>query len=77
MNDISELAKNETLNREAARQSGLSDGETFTMANFTYNNSVVVSRMFKHIENTTFAGLSVSEYTSNSINNLILVQNLC
>ena len=30
------------------------------MANFTYGNSVVVSRMFKHLENTMFDGVSVS-----------------
>ena len=57
---FSELAENETLNREAARLSGLSDGETFTMANFTYANSAVVSRMFEHMESTMFPGLSVS-----------------
>ena len=67
MNDISELAENETLNREAARLSGLSDGETFTMANFTYANSVVVSQMFEHMENTMFRGISVSEYTNKSL----------
>ena len=63
----SELAENETLNREAARLSGLSDEENFTMANFTYANSVVVSRMFEHMENTMFRGISVSEYTKKSL----------
>ena len=65
MNDISELAENETLNREAARLSGLSDGETFTMANFTYANSAVVPRIYEHMENTMFQGIAVSECTNN------------
>jgi gamma-aminobutyric acid type B receptor len=46
---IADLAENETLNREAAEESGLPEGETFTMANFTYANSAVVSRMFEHL----------------------------
>ena len=56
----SELAENETLNREAAEESHLPDGETFTMANFTYANSAVVSRIFEHLQNTMFPGISVS-----------------
>ena len=50
------------LNREAAKLSGLPEGETFTMANFTYANSAVVSRMFTHLQNTAFPGISVSSY---------------
>ena len=45
---------------EAAKLSGLPDGENFTMANFTYANSAVVSRMFAHLHNTSFPGISVS-----------------
>lgn len=55
-----DLMDNSTLNREAAELSGLPDGETFTMANFTYANSAVVSRMFEHLQNTSFPGISVS-----------------
>ena len=55
-----DLNENSTLNREAAEQNHLLEGENFTMANFTYNNSVVVSRMFEHLENTMFNGVSVS-----------------
>ena len=60
MNNDSDLAEDEELNREAADQSDLPEGETFTMANFTYANSAVVTRMFEHINNTPFQGLSVS-----------------
>ena len=48
---------------EAAKQSGLSEGEDFTMANFTYANSAVVSRMFEHLKNTMFLGITVSDQT--------------
>ena len=45
---------------EAARLSDLPEGQNFTMANFTYANSAVVSRMFTHLQNTSFPGFSVS-----------------
>ena len=55
-----DLNEDSALNREAAEQNELLKGEDFTMANFTYNNSVVVSQMFEHLKNTTFDGVSVS-----------------
>lgn len=55
-----DLAENETLNREAAEQSDvIPAGQKFTMDNFTYANSVVVSRMFEHLKNTNFPGITV------------------
>ena len=48
---------------EAAKLSGLPHGENFTMANFTYANSAVVSRMFAHLKNTSFPGITVSGYS--------------
>ncbi|CAI8049960.1 Gamma-aminobutyric acid type B receptor subunit 2, partial [Geodia barretti] len=58
---IADLAENETLNREAAEESGLPEGETFTMANFTYANSGIVTRMFEHLQNTSFQGITGNE----------------
>ena len=55
-----DLRENSTLNREAAELSDLPEGETFTMAKFTYANSAVVSRMFEHLQSTSFPGISVS-----------------
>ena len=52
--------KNSTLNREAAELSHLPEEEIFTMADFTYANSAVVSRMFTHLRETSFLGISVS-----------------
>ena len=50
------------MNREAAEMSGLPKGENFSMDKFSYNNTVVVSQMFKHLEKTSFPGISVSRY---------------
>ena len=54
-----DLIKNDTVNSKAAKESGLPEGANFTMADFTYANSVVVSRMFTHLQNTSFPGISV------------------
>ena len=56
----SDLAEDEELNRRASEESNLPEGETFTMANFTYANSAVVKTMFEHLQNTTFHGIGVS-----------------
>ena len=58
-----DLRDNSTLNMEAARLSDLPEGQNFTMADFTYANSAVVSRMFTHLQNTSFPGFSVSTNT--------------
>ena len=54
-----DLIKNSTFNREAAELSNLAEGENFTMANFTYDNSAIVSRMFTHLQSTSFPGITV------------------
>ena len=64
------------MNREAAELSGLLEGEIFTMDNFTYNNSVVVSQMFKHLNNTFFPGISVSIRDLNSWFTVVVEGNL-
>ena len=58
-----DLVKNSTFNREAAELSDLAEGDNFTMANFTYANSAVVSQMFSHLQNTSFLGITVSDNT--------------
>ena len=57
-----DLIEDSKLNSEAAKLSNLPEGEEFTMANFTYANSAVVSRMLEHLKNTDFLGISVSVY---------------
>ena len=47
---------------EAAQKAGLSSGESFSIDNFTYINSVVVARMFEHLQNANFLGITVCTY---------------
>ena len=47
------------LNKEAGREAGLSEGERFTLANFSYSNSVIVQRMFHHLSSTDFIEITV------------------
>lgn len=55
-----DLSENDTLNRRAAEESYIPENDTFTMANFNYNNSVVGLKMFEHMSNTMFPGITVS-----------------
>ena len=55
-----ELETNMELNRDAAMMAGLSDGTKFKMENFSYSNPVIVREMFRHLQNTSFLGLTVS-----------------
>ncbi len=57
---LSDLRSNVSLNTEAARSSGLADGQTFSIENFTYSNVVVAETMFKHFQETNFRGITVS-----------------
>ena len=54
-----DFKENQTLNMAAAQEAGLPPGENFTLANFSYVNSVVVERMFHHLKNPGFLGISV------------------
>lgn len=56
-----ELETDPLFNKEAAQLSGLSDGEVFTLDNFTYSNSAILKRMYYHINNTDFLGITVSK----------------
>ena len=57
---LAELHDDQLLNMEAAHVAGLPDGEPFTLGNFSYSNSVVVQRMFQHLNSSDFLGISVS-----------------
>lgn len=58
--NYAELNENQALNAEAAQVSDLLDGEQFTLDNLTYSNSVIVNRVFQHLDRTDFLGISVS-----------------
>lgn len=57
-----DLETDPIFNEEAAQESGLSDEEVFTLANFTYSNTAILKRMYYHINNTDFLGITVSKY---------------
>ena len=57
--------------------SGLPEGESFTIANFTYANSAVLSQVFRHLQNTSFAGISVSRHLINHAYNVCCKYFVC
>ena len=56
---IKDIETDTALNMEAGRQAGLSEGERFTLANFSYSNSLIVQRMFHHLSSTDFIAITV------------------
>lgn len=54
-----DLENNEELNTAASEASSI-QGRQFTISDFTYNNSVVLGVMKKHLYSTNFTGISVS-----------------
>lgn len=55
---VSDLKSNSSLNMAASIASRIST--PFSIENFTYSNNVIAERMFKHLSNTNFTGISVS-----------------
>ena len=53
-----DFKENQTLNMVAAQEADLPPGD-FTLANFSYVNSVVAERMFHHLKNPGFLGITV------------------
>ena len=41
---------------------GLGPGERFRLNNFTYSSDALVNIIFKHLSNTSFDGITVSEW---------------
>lgn len=57
---LAELENNSTLNEEAANSTGLPEKSQFKLSDISYNDSVIVKRMFKHLDTIDFLGISVS-----------------
>ena len=57
---LTELDNNMELNEKATSFAYLPNGTKFRIENFHYNNSVIVMEMTKHLQNSSFPGLSVS-----------------
>ena len=47
------------FNQAAAAAANFPPGATFFIENFTYANSVVMERMFEHLSNMSFTGITV------------------
>lgn len=60
MSKTSDISSDRRLSQKAAKEAGMSEGEVFTLAKFSYANSAIVKRMFKHLNNTDFLGVTVS-----------------
>ena len=58
--NFSEININSQLNENATQQTNLQKGESFSIEDFLYNNSVIVDEMFRHLQSSHFLGLSVS-----------------
>jgi len=76
-----DLKENQTLNMAAAQEAGLPLGENFTLANFSYVNSVVVERMFHHLRNPGFLGITVCTlkivHVCSFMSQVIVIMSLC
>ena len=55
-----DLGESSMLNAAAAGLADLPPGQSFTLDQFHYPNSVVAGRMFHHLTNSDFLGISVS-----------------
>ena len=58
---IVDINNNETLRRLAGEEAGLANPSGFSLEDFMYDNVIIAETMFRHLENTEFVGLSVSE----------------
>ena len=55
-----ELEENSTLNSKVWEAAGLRSNGTFPLDYFSYNNSVLLDVIFRHVEKTNFSGITVS-----------------
>eukprot|EP00731_Ephydatia_muelleri_P021194 Em0013g921a len=58
---IRDLRADPAFNRLAAAASHLPPNSTFYMENFTYANDVILERMYQHLMNASFVGITCSE----------------
>ncbi len=55
-----DLLFNDTLRRMAGIEAELEDPDGFGLENFTYKNRIIAETIFRHLEKTSFTGLTVS-----------------
>ena len=56
-----ELEENSTLNSKVWETAGLRSNGTFPLDYFSYNNSALLDVIFRHVQETDFSGITVSE----------------
>jgi len=57
---FTDLQSDQDLNDEAKLQANISEDRPFMLQDFTYNNSGVANRIFNHLAETEFKGITVS-----------------
>lgn len=55
----SDLQTDQDLNDEAKHQANITEDRLFTLEDFTYNNSGVANRIFHHLSEIEFTGITV------------------
>ena len=56
-----ELEDNSTLNTEVWEAAGLQSNGTFPLDRFSYSNSALLEVIFRHVQETNFKGITVSD----------------
>eukprot|EP00731_Ephydatia_muelleri_P021183 Em0013g910a len=59
---IRDLRSDPAFNRLAAAASHLPPNSTFYMENFTYANDVILERMYQHLMNASFVGITLQKF---------------
>ena len=55
-----DLEENSTLNTKVWEAAGLQGNGTFPLDRFSYNNSALLEVIFRHVQATSFNGITVS-----------------
>ena len=61
----SDLQTDQDLNDEAKHQANITEDRLFTLEDFTYNNSGVANRIFHHLSQIEFTGITVITFFCN------------
>ena len=71
----SDLQSDRDLNDEAKNQADITEDRLFTLEDFTYNNSGVANRIFNHLSQIEFTGITVITFFCNG-HNIVYIDEL-
>ena len=71
----SDLQSDRDLNDEAKNQADITEDRLFTLEDFTYNNSGVANRIFNHLSQIEFTGITVITFICNG-HNIVYIDEL-